>query len=238
MKFIFTHFEMGDSIICNGLVRNILKTLDEPITLFAKTIYKESMEWMYRDTSNLNLLFFQNYVEAEDFILKNSINPIRYGFKYITDHSILVKENCHFDEMFYKLANIPFHKRWDDFYVNRDLNKEYDFFKTFGIKEREYIFIHNTCSNEIPPFNSNVIINKHLTVINPDIGKTNNIFDYCYLIENASEIHCTCSSFKNLTDSLPNVKSKLFFHLNRTCTLNNQMWLSSCKLDWERVLYK
>lgn len=237
VTYIFTHFEMGDSIICNGLIRN-LSNIYKKIILFSKMEHKKSMEWMYRDMTNIEFLFFENYLQAEEFIKMVNPQPLhRIGFQLISDHKNLVKENCQFDEMYYKQTNIPFSKRWSDFYVKRDKNREYDFFKTFDIEEKKYIFVHNTFSNCNPEFNFNHV-SKKFPVVKPIVGRTENIFDYLYLIENAYEIHCVCSSFKNLIDSF-DIPSDipLFFHINRPTFSHSKKWISSSKLPWKNIQY-
>ena len=234
--FVFAHFEMGDSIICNGLVRNLAKTND--ITLFSKFINQESMTWMYRDLENLDFVFFDSYHEAENFIIKNDPNPlIRFGFEYITNPKNLESNNIQFDEMYYRLAGLPFEKRWSDFFVERDIEREKSILTKYGVVERDYVFVHDEYSNESPNFKYDLIEHKHLRVIKPNKCFTRNIFDYCYLIENAKEIHCTCSSFKNLVDSLKIENIPLYFHMNRSTFEKHPCWISSCNLNWTKVPY-
>ena len=45
------------------------------------------------------------------------------------------------------------------------------------------------------------------------VEKSDTIFDYKKLIENATEIHCIDSSFKHLVESL-NTNATLFYHKN------------------------
>ena len=65
-------------------------------------------------------------------------------------------------------------------------------------------------------------------IIKADVTKTDVIFDYLTILENAKEIHCIESSFLFLIDSF-NFKGKLFNHRyarqypeNNTPTLRNK----------------
>ena len=234
--YIYTHFEMGDSIICNGLIRHLLTKIDH-ITLFGKKKLEESMRWMYRDCSDVSLIFFETYEEANAYIQKNNPRPIlKYGFEYISHYEHLKLSGLPFDAMYYQLANLPPSLRWDGFHVQRDMEREKAFFNTFGIKENEYIFVHDMYSTG-PAFMKSDIFLPSYPIIKPIEGKTENIFDYLYLIENAKEIHCVCSAFKNLIDSMTTIKCPLFFHKNRGSFDKFKLWISSCGLDWKHVEY-
>ena len=104
------------------------------------------------------------------------------------------------------------------------------------MREGDYIFIHDAYSNENPSMNLDVI-SKGFPIVKPIVGLTNNIFDYIYLIKNAKEIHCVCSSFKNLIDSLSDITCPLFFHKNRGSFKDNKRWISSCHLEWNHIEY-
>ena len=228
---------MGDSIICNGLVRHLLSTQTETITLIAKKSIENSMRFMYRDLPTLDFLFFDTYDAVAEFIKTNNPRPIlKFGFEYISHHEHLASANIQFDQMYYHLANLPFSLRWDNFFVLRDHKREAELFEKFNIKEHDYIFVHDVYSTEIP-FMKEGIFRKDLPIVKPIIGMTDTIFDYLYLIEHAAEVHCVCSSFKNLIDSLTTVHCPLFFHKNRGSFKDNKKWISSCRLDWIHIDY-
>lgn len=111
------------------------------------------------------------------------------------------------------------------------MSREKELFKTFGIIENNYVLIHDD-TNRTFEIDNEVVVNKDIPIIRPNRTLTNNIFDYCYLIENAKELHCIDSTFKLIADSI-NIKSKfLFYHLNRNQDYN---LYSSSKYDWIEV---
>jgi hypothetical protein len=192
---------------------------------------------MYRDVSQLNHLFFETYSEANEFIDKINPRPIlKYGFEYISHHEHLIQTDLSFDAMYYHLANIPLSKRWDDFYVKRDIDREMKVFEQYKVKEKTYTFVHDTYSTENPKMKTEFITDLS-SVIKPSEKITNNIFDYLYLIEHSKEIHCVCSSFKNLIDSFDNITVPLYFHKNRGSFKHNKKWISTCKLPWIHIEY-
>jgi hypothetical protein len=58
-----------------------------------------------------------------------------------------------------------------------------------------------------------LIVNKNLKIVRPIHGYTNNVFDYCYLMEHSAESHFIDSSFRLIFDSLKLRNSNIFYHL-------------------------
>lgn len=218
MKYIYHHLGLGDHIICNGLVRSIIQP-DQQYSIFCKPQYLESIKFMYRDLSNLTVIPLDDYNPytfqtgrndnnpIEKFIRENNIEKdvLRIGFGYLKDW------NNRFDEKFYEQMQIPFRKRWEAFYVKRDIEAEQNLFKKLGLKEQQYIFLHDDFQRGYC-INNQYIINKHLPVFTPDTNITKNIFDYLTIIKNAREIHCIDSCFRALVDTIKLNTNLLFFH--------------------------
>jgi hypothetical protein len=205
-KYIYHHLGLGDHIICNGLIRKLINP-NEKYIMFVKSHNLHSVKFMYRDLSNLS------FIEGDDsfainFINKNKIsepNLIKIGFwRHPNSKS--------FDESFYMQKNVSFDCRWDDFFITRDFDTEELLYKKFDIKKNEYIFIHDD-TNRNYIIDEKYIINKNLKLVRPILGLTNNIFDYCKIIENSIEAHFIDSSFKLMCDSLSLKKERIFYHL-------------------------
>jgi len=224
MIYIYHHLGLGDHIICNGLVRELYKT-EKPIKLFAKHHNANAVRFMFRDLEDLEVLPFNNDVEVEQYLRQNQIyNVFRVGHQEMFRFGHL-----NFDEAFYTQMGIDFSKRWDSFFVQRDLDAERKLFEKTELVEGEYIFLHDDVSRgyEI----NRKLIQSSLPVFFPKKGLTENIFDYLYLIENASEIHCMDSSFRLIIDSLTEVKTDgLFYHVY--VRGNSKMNRTNSKLNW------
>ena len=222
INYIFPHLGLGDYLIVNGLIRSIIKP-DQEYILFTNRNYKESVTFMFRDIQNLTFqvipqLFYNRYT-IMPYIRNMDYNLIVIGYDKL-DPSIP------FEKSFYKQFNVPFENKWDKFYVERDLEREKTFFDSFNIK-KEYAFIHEDIKrNQII---KRKFIDPNLDIIEAKPGLTDNIFDYCSIIENAKEVHCIESSFMFLADYV-STNGKLFTHryakqsMNTTLPLLKKNW--------------
>ena len=225
--FIYHHLGLGDHIICNGLVRNIVKNYEyEEYYLFCKQQYIDTVSFMFRDLENLKIIAVVSDHNITP-LLQMGLPILRIGFEFIKDKS--------FDKEFYKQLNIPFEKRWDDFYVERDLDREKILFDKYGVKENEYIFIHDDDSRHFL-IEENYVVNKNLPVIRPKSGLTNNSFDYCYLMEHSKEAHFIDSSFRLIFDSLQLKSDNIYYHLNlKGGIMKDYTFISNSKLNFTVV---
>jgi len=229
MLFIYHHMGLGDHIICNGLIREIYErkfSQYSNIFLFCKIINYYSVTFMYKDLNKLSVIPIPNdkYVEKYITNIKEAHDLIKIGFE---------KRNLHhkyFDEDFYKIAGFDFNLRWEKFFVSRDHNSERKLFEELGIKKNDYVFIHEDKTRNYL-IDKSFVKNKDLRIINPFF--TDNIFDWCTVLENAKEIHCIDSSFKLLADSLKLKTKELFLHYSYINKDNN--YISSSKYKWQII---
>jgi hypothetical protein len=213
MKYIYHHLGLGDHIICNGLVRSLIKK-DEQYKIFVKPHNLETVKFMYRDLNNLNFIE-SNDEQTISYIKNNNIldqDLILAGF---VQHPLADD----FDDSFYLQNNIPFEYRWSKFKCDRDLHKEKALFNKFNVKENEYVFLHDDISRNYE-IDTSYVINKDLPIIRPIKGYTENSFDYCYLMQNSIESHFIDSSFRLIFDSLQLRDSNIFFHINLKNNIN------------------
>lgn len=211
MKYIYHHLGLGDHIICNGLVRTLIDE-NYQYKMFVKPHNKQTVEFMYRDIKNLT------FIEGDDrfvreFLSNNNIKSEDIILAGFYNHPLAQE----FDESFYLQNNLPFSDRWDNFKVTRDLDREMELFSKYNIIENEYVFIHDDSSRNFN-IDENYVVNKNLKIIRPNIGYTDNIFDYCYLMEHSLESHFIDSSFKLIFDSIKLRNTNIFYHIN---LLNN-----------------
>lgn len=206
MKYIYHHLGLGDHIICNGLVRELVKH-EENYKMFVKSHNLNTVKFMYRDLKNLDFivsddLFSRNFLR--DNLIKNE-DLIIAGFQRHPNSK-------YFDESFYLQNNLEYNVRWDKFKVERNLDKEYDLFKQFDVEEDKYVFIHDDKERGFE-INEEVIKNKQIKIVRPILGLTDNVFDYCYLMEKSLESHFIDSSFRLIFDSLKLRNTNIFYHL-------------------------
>ena len=100
--------------------------------------------------------------------------------------------------------------------------------------KKDYVFLHEDVSRKY--IIKRDLINKDYSVFTPDIKFTNNIIDYCTIIEKAKEIHVIDSSFMFLIDCLQynNPDQKLYIH--RYTRENNEWQLPILKKDWHILI--
>jgi len=223
-QFIYSHMGLGDHIILNGLIRSIIKP-NIKYYMFVKQQYQTSVKFMYRDLFNLELIPVDDDSEVKYWLNFFQIqNLIKIGFENlnITDQ--------YFDKAFYSQFNLSIEDKWKKFYVNRDLEAENKLFQSLNIEKGKYIFLHEDTSRNFK-INRDLIQDKSLHIVEPH--QTDNIFDWYTVIENAAEVHCICSSFKHLADSLDLKNNKLHYHIsyihdskprNITISYNRNNW--------------
>lgn len=223
--FVYHHLGMGDHIICNGLVRE-LSDRGNKINLFVLGHNYESVKFMYRDIDMI-LITVKNDNEVIEYLKNNKITSIiKIGFDK------LITKDVRFDQAFYRDLDIDFKLRWDKFIVKRDYDKEDNLYNKYKLEEKNYIFIHDDKTRNYS-INEKYISNKKIKIVRPIIGLTNNIFDYCKILENAAEIHCMDSSFKLLADSLYKKANSMYYHIYVRGNSNNNV--SNSKYKWELI---
>jgi hypothetical protein len=206
--YVYTHLGLGDLIICQGIIRNLLCGTNRPVRIFTKPKFSESVRFLYRDLNRLEILEMDD-AEAQVFLQKIPLQD-----QVIIGHDILspfLKQGLAFDHAFYECAGLDFSRRWSDFRLIRDSEAEKRIFNHFRVPEANYVFLHEDTSRKLR-INRNHIYNSNLPIVEPQPGLTGNIFDYLYLMENACEIHCIDSCFRLMADTVLSDRQGLCFH--------------------------
>jgi hypothetical protein len=221
---VYHNLGLGDAIICNGIINNIAKNFDT-VFIFCKPKFYESIKFLYNDNPKVVPL------PADDSEALAIYSKLTTNFKAMYTSLVIIPIskafNLNFDQAFYKAANLDFEKRFTDFKLNRDKKRELDLFNKLNLKPGKYIFLHDDKTRNFN-INRNHIQDKSLPVVFPDHNLTNNIFDFCHIIENAAELHVIDSSFKNLCENLDIKTKKLFYHCNyipRNVTISKKNWV-------------
>lgn len=199
---IFHHLQIGDSIICNGLVNFYSEKYQ--VHLPVRKHYWKTIECLYRDNSNVILFPIENeYIDVANYCKKEKISILKLG--HVKEINLK-----NFDRFFYKQANLDYSIRYSHFKLPENiLNSDLLYDKLVDINEN-YCLIHCESSDE------NFYLNIETNLQKIYISKTTceNLLEISKLIKNATEIHCVDSSVFNLVESY-DVKAKLFFHNKR-----------------------
>lgn len=197
---------LGDHFTCNGLVRHYYKQFDK-VYLFCYKHFENNIKFMYRDLPNLYTIGLNSDIEVDEYILKNNLQDklIKIGF----DKSRALQHQVEtFDEGFYLAENLPFSLRFDEYFVERDMEKEMELYNTLNPNDDDFIFVHE--DPERGMFLDKNRIRQDLKIIGND--KRFLIFDYIYLISKAKEVHVMQSSLKDMINSYSFPNTKFFLH--------------------------
>ena len=203
------HRGLGDEIICNGLVREYCKTYGTVGILCLERNYP-SVSFMYRDLTNLRIHVIRSHTQGDRFRL---LNPFRFGrnrydeVRFIGNYDL--ESGIRNERQVYARFDIPIEKKRESFFVERDLEREEALFRKAELPS-SYIFIHDYA----PYLIDQMRIQSTLPAFRPDKRFTDNVFDYCTVIERAAELHVIDSSFMNLIECLPytNPSQRLYLH--------------------------
>lgn len=219
---------LGDHIVCNGLVREQCRRYDR-VGLFCFPNNEPSVSFMYRDLNNLRVHVIRSHKDAARFRFSN-----RFVFgdaHYDTTLKIGtydVESGIKYERQMYKFAKLPLEALWDSFYVERDRERESALSQKMHATG-PYIFLHDDARYPI----NLTKVSSSFPILRPDMRLTDNIFDYCDVLERAEEIHVMDSSFMFLVDCLPytNPRQRLFVH---RYARENMAWnLPILKKNWE-----
>jgi hypothetical protein len=197
---------LGDHFTCNGIVRHYYKQFDK-IYLFCYKHFESNIKFMYRDLPNLYTIGLGSDIEVDEYILKNNLSDqlIKIGF----DKSRALQHQVEtFDEGFYLAENLPFSIRFDEYFVERNMDKEMELYKTLNPTDEDFIFVHE--DPERGMFLDKSRIRQDLKIIGND--KKFLIFDYIYLLSKAKEVHVMQSSLKDMINSYSFPNTKCILH--------------------------
>lgn len=222
---------LGDHIACNGLVREQCAQYDR-VGLFCFPNNEPSVSFMYRDLHNLRLHIIRSHKEASWFSFKNKFNLTRTHYDMILPvGSFDTESGIKYERQFYNSVGLPLEAKWNSFFVERNTEREQALAQKLHVAG-SYTFLHDDTRYPIDLTK----ISTPFPVLRPDKNFTNNIFDYCGILEHAKEIHVIDSSFMFLIDCLPytNPQQRLIVH---RYARENMAWnLPILKKNWEILL--
>lgn len=226
--YVYPHLGLGDQIICNGIIRNIHDKISKNVVLFCKPEFASTVRFMYRDIS-------VDIHEGDDHQVSRFLQNIPTNRKISIGHQHIMKyiNGTTFDCAFYKQVGLNFNKRWTDFYVKRDKEREEMLFKKLELPDN-YIFVHDD-SSRMFFIKKEYILRPDTYIVRPVASLTNNIFDYLTVMERAAEIHCIDSCFKIMLDSIIDRTSELFFHFNLQGNIIKDRTYAQSRLPWRVI---
>lgn len=191
-----SHLGMGDMILVNSIIRHMAQ--DQSVLLPCKRQNCESIQFMTRDLP-VAVMAVDDDQKADRLAQvaeKQGRDVLRLGmFGKGFDEK-------RWDAVMFEQAGVPFEDRWTKWHVERDLSRE------FEPPKEPYAFVHQDQSRGFIIDRERADISSDKVIWFAHKGATDNIFDFCRLIENAEEIHVIDSCFAILADSLNTLKAK------------------------------
>lgn len=192
---LYHHLGLGDHMMCHGLVRETCKHYPKVI-IFAKSHNLVSVQFMFRDISNLEIVEGDD-AGANSFLEQHPEMEVRRigfsGIDWIAGPPL--------DVQFYNMGGLPIDKKYNEFKVIRDSEREEKLFAELvpdGVED--YIFLHHDPDRGMDIELDRISSDLH--IIQPDPKYTDCIFDYWKILENAAEVHLIDSSFQHMLDCL------------------------------------
>ena len=216
------HLGFGDHIICNGMVRYLLKhTNAAKLWLVTKGKNINNIKRMYADENRINFIPVEQDSDFYDAPYDwNNIRLVRVGFEKCKDNE--------FDKSFYDSVGVPFCERWDSFYFKRNVSTESSVISELDLPEK-FGLVHNTSS--IGSYDLNIATDIPLIHVRRTKNESS-MFDWMGVVDRATEIHCIDSSFIHMVESMNLPTQKLYYHN----TKNNNIGFSR-RNNWKVLSY-
>jgi hypothetical protein len=209
MKKIFVkhHLGLGDCIVHNGMVRNIIKNNNDcEVYVATKHHNYENIKFMYRDDERIKILLLDD--AGTNIHLQNTPYD-RVVYSHF-DNGTNFTYNIYGDDSFYLHAGFDPKIRIKDFYLKRDYQKELNLYHKLidQVGSENYIFIHEKPEQNIKIDMSKIKTNLPIIYANPEY----NFFDLLTTIERANEVHVISSCFLSYF-MINKINKKIFAHM-------------------------
>jgi len=198
---LYHHLGLGDYIIISGGLKYLRrKNKLGPVFCICKHNYLNSVKQLYADVEDFEIVAVNGWQEADILAAHWKGEKLLIGFEKMINW-------YHFDRDFYRIIDVDFNERWNSFTIKRNEQAENNLLNELNLPVK-FAFVHDDPSRGYV-INTDYV-DSVLPVVKPHL--TNSIFDWIAVLERATEIHCMCSSFKHLVDSLTNITAELFYH--------------------------
>jgi hypothetical protein len=203
--YLCTHYGFGDYVICYGLVKELASRYDS-IILFAiphrSYLHIENIKRLYASIKNVQVITDspESYKDVYYLGWGKFIEAVSKGYA------------LPFPNFFYEQVGVPLNLMWDNFYFERDMNKEKEiYYDRLGLKDgEEYILLHD---DPIRGFVINrTYIRSDAKIIHLVELEDISILDILYLVEKSKEVHATTTGLVPFIDQMNIIHDSLNLH--------------------------
>ena len=163
--------------------------------------------WPVKD----NFIYLQHYLKDDniEYVKKSEIEGLTINNSYLLSLQNADERHRNVSVMSAKYIDADIEEKDVLSYFNFERNKKrekqlYDKL----VKEEEYVVVNEYYGSPPTSLKRNVPYNGNKQVINIEFYKEVNLFDWCMILENASELHMVDTSFMYIVEKL-NLKSKV-----------------------------
>lgn len=213
---IVPHLGLGDMILLNGLVRKACMANAE-VMLFVKKAYISSLRSLFEDLANLRLRF----VEEQHALYADGANAlatvVKQGYELVLlgQHSgsnEWKKLHPLWSKALYRQVGMDPEDMYALFHVNRPTARENAMLEAVRAAVGDvYVVVHDDASRGMTIDASHLPPGMPVVHVDDARWRTNNIFDYATVIDNAMQFHGFDSCFMLMADFL-NLKTEKFCH--------------------------
>lgn len=233
---IVSHLSLNDLFIINGII-NYYTTKYNKIYLICKKIYINTIQQLFCH----NTIIIPIYIDIDNDIINNehrifqeykNCDIIKIGMNndnWLTyKHELIIGGHPYlYFQTFYKQLNLNYELKYKYERINRFFLREKDFYNKSMIKYNDnYKFVMNIKNNDI-------IIDDKIPIFSPYYNFydkksfyynywnniiSDNIFDYCLILEKAKEIHTDFNELFSLCMflNISNTNTKKYIYTNIT----------------------
>ena len=237
---IYTHECMGDHLISYGAVKEIAKQYDNVFvrTFAPGTLHFDNVKRLYSSIKNVEVISSEEAKKWNSYIAFATTQWWFDQVKLWYENSRLpytLTENMIFDRFWYGMVNLSLNLKWDNFYLERDIEKEKDiFYNIFKLTDDEpFIFLHEDPYNKDADRTINKkYINSEFRLVNMTNWLEISILDMTYTLERSKEIHVINSSFLTFIDLMNIIHDNLNYH---KYTRPNPVEQVALRLNWKII---
>jgi hypothetical protein len=218
---LIPHMGLGDTVVLVGLVRYIAKNMQE-IVYPVKKKYIESTECLFDGIDNITILQIEDDRDisptfgadgslVEDFVRRG------YCLMVLGVHAMNLEQwnSLHpdFSHRFYIQTDVDHSVSYTHFRPRRDPERErwlYD--RVVAELGPEYVFLHEDRARGLDIDRSRLPAGVAVFDAHDPLVRSDNILDYCMVMERAKELHFIDSCFALLADRLPGVTCPMTCH--------------------------
>jgi hypothetical protein len=230
--FLF-HLSTGDNFTMYAAVRHFQKIYKD-VFIFCLYRNRYTVTQLYHPYDNVRIITIDetyNSCVAPPKLIEHFKSEIKNYDLFVTGYHDPNFVGDRFWEKFYDQLHLPYRMRYDYKDIHRNKERELNLYNAIVSKYGEkYIFLHDHRNIKYKHYHerANVHVESDMPVFHPNINYysdsennckyhlwsseflSDNLLDYCTLIENATEIHISDSAFSCLTPflDLKNVKKK------------------------------